>query len=314
MDIVITEKYDGATLLSYLKYTLRISSACITKLKKDVHGLEINGKHVTVRYILKQGDSLHINTLDSERDLNESILPVDIPLDIIYEDDNLLAVNKPPFMPTHPSHNHYDDTLANGVSYLFKSREIPFVFRPIGRLDRNTSGIVILAKNLPSAGHFTRERQNNTLCKSYIAILCGEIDGERGTIDAPIRRMQESIITRTVCDAADEGAADAKTEWELLYRGHNISVVRAYPKTGRTHQLRVHFSYIGHPILGDDLYGEKSEHIDRHALHAYSLSFPLPMSFEEKHLYADIPEDMARAFKEITNDNIFSYIKDTKDE
>lgn len=314
MDIVITEKYDGVTLLSYLKATLRISSACISKLKKDVHGIEVNGKHVTVRYVLKSGDSLHINTLDSEDDLNENILPIHIPLDIIYEDENVIALNKPPFMPTHPSHNHYDDTLANGVAYIFKNRNIPFVFRPIGRLDRNTSGIVILAKNLPSAGHFTRERQNNTLCKSYIAILCGEINGESGTIDAPIRRMQESIITRTVCDINDTGAADAKTEWKLLYRGQGISVVRAYPKTGRTHQLRVHFAHIGYPILGDDLYGEPSEYIDRHALHAYSLSFPLPMSENIKLLCADIPTDMARAFNKITNKNISLYIKESEDE
>ncbi len=313
MKIQIDEKYAGRKLLSYLKFTLKISSACITRLKNDPRGLEINGEHVTVRYILQNGDELFINIDGEDTEENTNITPVSIPLDIIYEDENILALNKPPFMPTHPSHNHHDDTLANGVAYMYAERNTPFVFRPIGRLDRNTSGIVILAKNMHSAGHFTRERQNNTLKKSYIAILDGEIQDDEGIIDVPLKRQADSIIIRTVCGADDEGAMSAQTQWKCLYRGHGISLVSVYPKTGRTHQIRVHFAHLGFPILGDDLYGKESEYINRHALHAYSLSFKLPFSDKIKEISASLPEDMARAFKIICTDDIEHYLTDRKE-
>ncbi len=313
MEIVIGSQYEGRTLLSYLKFTLKISSSCITKLKQDEHGLEVNGKHVTVRYILQVGDILHVNIDDSFEQANQNIEPVDIPLDVIYEDKDLLIINKPPYMPTHPSHNHHSDTLANAVAHLYKTRGLPFVFRPVGRLDRNTSGIVVLGKNMPAAAHFTKERQNDRVQKSYIAIVCGEMSENKGEITTPLKRQAESIIIRTVCDADDEGAMSAQTFWEKLYSGHGISLVRAYPKTGRTHQIRVHLASIGHPILGDDIYGEESEYIQRHALHAYTLQFSLPFSEQMKTVDASIPEDMKAAFFEITGEDISLYIKDRKE-
>lgn len=309
MEILIDGQYAGRTLLSYLKFTLKISSACITKLKQDEHGLEINGKHVTVRYILKSGDILHVNIDDSFERANQNIEPVDIPLDIIYEDKDLLIINKPPFMPTHPSHNHHSDTLANAVAYLYKTRELPFIFRPVGRLDKNTSGIVVLGKNMPAAAHFTKERQYNRVQKSYIAIVCGEMSEIRGEISTPLKRQAESVIVRTVCNTDDEGAMPSQTFWERLYAGHGISLVRAYPKTGRTHQIRVHLSSIGHPILGDDLYGEESQYIKRHALHAYSSSFTLPFTEQAKTVQASIPADMKNAFFTITGEDISRYIQ-----
>ncbi len=313
MEIVIGSQYAGRTLLSYLKFTLKISSAYITRLKQDEHGLEVNGDHVTVRYVLQAGDILHVSIDDSFERANQSIEPVDMPLEIIYEDSDLLIINKPPFMPTHPSHNHHSDTLANAVAYLYKTRGLPFIFRPVGRLDKNTSGIVVLGKNMPAAAHFTKERQNNRIQKSYIAIVCGEIAENNGEITTPLKRQAESIIIRTVCDANDEGAMSAHTVWEKLYSGHGISLVRAYPKTGRTHQIRVHLASVGHPILGDDIYGEESEYIQRHALHAYTLRFSLPFSEQIKTVDASIPEDMKSAFFEITGEDISHYLKDRKE-
>lgn len=313
MEILIDSQYAGRTLLSYLKFTLKISSSYITKLKQDEHGLEVNGKHVTVRYILKPGDMLHVNIDDNFDKANQSIEPVDIPLDIIYEDNDLLIINKPPFMPTHPSHNHHSDTLANAVAHLYKTRGLPFIFRPVGRLDRNTSGIVALGKNMPAAAHFTRERQNNNVQKSYIAIVCGEMSEVCGEINTPLKRQAESIIIRTVCDSDDDGAMSAQTFWETLYSGHGISLVRAYPKTGRTHQIRVHLASVGHPILGDDLYGKESQYIKRHALHAYTLSFTLPFSEQIKTIDASIPTDMKNAFFAITGKNISRYLQDREE-
>ncbi len=313
MEIVIDSQYAGRTLLSYLKFTLKISSAYITRLKQDVHGLEVNGKHVTVRYILQAGDSLHINIDDSFERANQNIEPIDIPLDIIYEDNDLLIINKPPFMPTHPSHNHHSDTLANAVAHLYKTRRLPFIFRPVGRLDKNTSGIVVLGKNMPAAAHFTKERQNNRVQKSYIAIVCGEMTGDKGEITTPLKRQAESIIIRTVCNAEDEGAMSAHTVWEKLYSGHGISLVRAYPKTGRTHQIRVHLASIGHSILGDDIYGDESEYIQRHALHAYTLRFSLPFSEQIKTVDASIPEDIKDAFFRITGENISTFLDNRKE-
>lgn len=308
MDITVPDNISGRTLLSYLKFTLKISSACITKLKRDEHGLEVNGSHVTVRYILQAGDLLHINIDDSFENANRNILPVKMPLDIIYEDNDIIIVNKPPFMPTHPSHNHHEDTLANAIAYLYTERNIPFIFRPVGRLDRNTSGIVVLGKNMPAASHFTREREKNNVRKSYIAILCGETKCDGGVINMPLKRQSDSVIIRTVCDAGDIGAMSAVTVWEKLYSGNGITLVRAYPETGRTHQIRVHFASIGNPILGDDLYGSSSEYIQRHALHAYSLSFPLPFSDRTVSVDAIVPEDMQNAFFSITGKSMSEYI------
>ncbi|MBE6547649.1 MAG: RluA family pseudouridine synthase [Ruminococcaceae bacterium] len=308
MDIRISEQYVGRTLLSYLKFTLKISSACITKLKQDPHGLEINGTHVTVRYVLKFNDMLHINIDDSSDADNTNISPMPIPIDIIYEDENIFVINKPPFMPTHPSHNHHDDTLANALAFIYRERGIPLVFRPVGRLDKNTSGITVIAKNMASAAHFTNERKNNNVRKSYIAILCGELKQTNGFIDSPMKRQQDSVIMRTVCNLDEPGAMAAKTDWELLYSGNGISLVRAYPETGRTHQIRVHFQSIGYPLLGDDLYGQPSEYISRHALHAYNIYFTLPFSHESKHVVADVPDDIRNAFFSITGNDISLYL------
>ena len=297
MTFTITKEQAGKTVLSFLRSRLKISSSALADLKRDPIGICANGAHVTVRYVLKEGDSLFVNEIDLPEDGNEAILPVSIPLNVLFENEDVLLIDKPPHMPTHPSHGHFDDTLANAVAYRYKEHGIPFVFRPIGRLDRNTSGISLVAKHSIAASFMYYARQKKLISKKYLAILCGHIesDGDFHTIETHMKRQEESIIVRCVSGSDEEGSFAAITKWRLLYSNDSISIVEAIPITGRTHQLRVHFAHIGHPILGDDVYGEESDIIDRHALHAALLSLPIPYDDDTKEFISDPPADMVAA-------------------
>ena len=271
MDIVIDKEQEGKTVLQYIKQNLTISAAHLKHLKFSDGGICVNGSHVTVRYMLRQGDVLSLATEDREEDCH--IEPRDLPLTIAYEDDECIVPSKPSNMPTHPSCDHYDDTVANALAYRYAKEGTPFVFRPVNRLDRNTSGLLLIAKSRISAGRLSREMANGRIKKSYIAILCGSLPSDEGVIETYMRRTAESIIVRENC-GKDEGGDYALTRYKTLLKKDGYSVVAASPITGRTHQLRVHFSGLSAPILGDDMYGEESELIDRHALHSTVLSFP----------------------------------------
>jgi 23S rRNA pseudouridine1911/1915/1917 synthase len=211
-------------------------------------------------------------------------------------------------MPTHPSHGHTDDTLANAVAYINKERNTPAKFRPIGRLDRNTSGLSLIARHSISSSFLYYARQKGLLHKKYIAILCGRIesDGHFHTVSTYMKREEDSVILRCVGESEEEGAYPAVTHWRLLFSCDEISIVEAIPETGRTHQLRVHFAHIGHPILGDDIYGTPSEHISRHALHAAFLSIPMPYTTEQISFTAPLPNDMIQATKAICGQDLES--------
>lgn len=299
MTFTINNDYQGKTVLVFLRSVLKISSNALAALKRDEKGIMVNDKHVTVRYVLQLGDILEINEKDSIDDTNEYLLPVEMPLDILFENDDIILIDKPPYMPTHPSHNHTNDTLANALAYRY--RNIPFVFRPIGRLDRNTSGISLIAKHSISASYLFFAKQKNMIRKKYIAILTGmlEIDNEFHTIETYMKRQAESIIIRCVGLEEDDGSFIAITKYKVLFSSDKISIVEAIPITGRTHQLRVHFAHIGHPILGDDIYGEPSEYIGRHALHASELSIPLPYNGTILNTHSNIPNDMKNAIESI---------------
>ncbi len=308
----------GRTVLSFLKSTLKISSAALAALKRDEFGITVNGKHVTVRYVLCEGDRLCINEKDSREHASPHIVPANIPLDIIFENDDIIVVNKPADMPTHPSHNHNDDTLANAIAYIYAERDEPLVFRPIGRLDRNTSGISLIAKHAISASFLSYARTHGMMQKRYVAILNGHIESDGGLqrIETHMKRMQDSVIVRCVSDSEDTESFLAVTHWRLLYSNDKISLVEAIPETGRTHQLRVHFAHIGHSILGDDLYGEASDLISRHALHAASLSMPIPYTDNITQFSSLPPSDMQNAFKDLSGldlNNILAQITKHKE-
>ncbi len=285
---VISSEYDGMMLREYLRNVLRLSRAELTELKKRDDGIILNGARVTVRAVLKEGDELILSRDDIVS--SEGVVPVELPLDILYEDDDVIALNKPPFMPTHPSHEHQSDTLANALAYYFESKGIPFIFRAVNRLDRDTSGVVLVAKNKNSAFVLARQIAEFNVIKKYIAIVEGEILSS-GKVEGSIRRIEDGKMRRGVFPDGQF----ALTEYEVLGVKNGLSALLVSPKTGRTHQIRVHMSYIGHPILGDTLYGDEngSKHIDRQALHAYSLTFSLPSNNEIITVTAPLPSDMA---------------------
>ncbi len=280
MTITISTAYDGRLLRSYLKFTLGISTAALSKLKNHPTGILVNGERVTVRYVLHAGDVLTLAEADTPDTASETVLPFDLPLEILYEDDHVIALNKPPFMPTHPSHGHLTDTLANALAYRYACAGEPFVFRPLGRLDRNTSGVVVAGKNRAASGALGRSLIDGKVTKRYLAILEGEMpsDGQTHTLETFVYRPDFQGIRREVCSEHTAGAELAVTQYRVLAVAHGRSLVLAQPKTGRTHQLRLHFSYLGYPILGDEIYGKASNLMDRHALHALSLSLPLPFA------------------------------------
>ena len=311
MKFIIDKQDAGIAVLSFLKSKLKISTSALASLKRVDMGICVNDKHVTVRYILSEGDLLTIKDKDTFDDVNESVEPHNLPLDVISENEDLFVINKPPFMPTHPSHNHTDDTLANALAYIYQERGEPLVFRPIGRLDRNTSGISLIAKSSISASFLHYARSHGLMQKKYIALLEGKLsdDADWHTTETYMKRTEGSVIVRCIGDADDPSSFNAITHWRVLYSNEKLSLVEAIPETGRTHQLRVHFSHLGHPILGDDIYGTESDIIARHALHAYSLSIPMPYGKEITTFSSMPPEDMQRAFQIITGEDIQKYIQ-----
>lgn len=242
-----------------------ISSNLIKRLKKLPDGILVNSNHQNVTYILKEYDILEINIDDFANDTNKHLEPKNIPIEIIYEDENITVVNKPSNMPTHESLNNRGNSLANAL--MFRYKEKPYVFRATNRLDKDTSGVVITANNRFYASLLSNKIKNGEVEKSYIAVVSGCLKGE-GTINAPIDRIGESIIKRVVRPDGEE----AITNYKVLASSEKASVVLVTPVTGRTHQIRVHMAHIGHPIIGDVLYGDKSEFIERQALHCLKMS------------------------------------------
>ena len=291
MEYIVENEYSGKSVREVIRQRLGISMATLKHLKFLDNGIMLNGTRVTVRAVVRAGDILSLATEDT--DIETKLTPCNLPLDIAYEDEFLVIPNKPADMPTHPSRDHYADTVANALAFRYGERGISFVFRPVNRLDRNTSGLVLIARDRLSANTLSSAMREHKIHKEYIAVLDGVLPCREGVIDTHIRRTAESIIVRECCDA-DGGGDRAITEYTVLLESNGCSVVCARPITGRTHQLRVHFAHMGCPIIGDDMYGTASPSIGRHALHSYKLSFPHPKSGESMTVSAALPTDMLK--------------------
>ncbi len=289
LEIRIDKELAGKTVKELLRSTVRLSGAMTRHLKFSEGGILVDGKHVTVRHILSEGEIVYLAVEDRED--QEKLIPIRLPLDIVYEDDDLVVPAKPSEMPTHPSHNHHEDTLANALAFRYAEAGVPFVFRPVNRLDRNTSGLLLIARNRIAAARLGQAMQRGEIRKSYLAILSGELPEAEGVIETYMRRTTESVIVRENCKEG-EGGAFAKTAYRVRAVKNGHTLVECEPLTGRTHQLRVHFAGLGCPILGDDLYGTPSPLILRHALHSFRLTFPRPSDGTRVTAEAALPADM----------------------
>lgn len=287
LNYTIPTEYDGHTLLSFLK-SKRYSSQIITHLKHTENGILLNQEWGRVRDILHIGDNLTIQLVEDESSAN--IVPRNLPLDIIYEDEDILVVNKSANTPIHPSQGNYDNTLANAVTYYYEQKGEPFTYRCINRLDRDTTGLLIIAKHMYSASLLSEMVANREIHREYLALATGEVPIE-GTIIAPIARVNGSTIERCVDEVNGEYAC---THYNRLLYNNGYSLVSLKLETGRTHQIRVHMKHIGHPLPGDFLYNPDYSVIERQALHSHRLCFCHPISGERLEFTADLPIDMKK--------------------
>ena len=271
-----------------LKNEFNMSNRLITKLKQ-YKSIFLNDTETFLDKLLSIGDVVKcdINFIES----SENIIPTKMDLKIIYEDEYLLVIDKPCNMAVHPSILHYENSLSNGVKYYFESIGLNKKIRPVNRLDRDTTGIVLFAKNEYIQECLIQQMANKSFYKEYIAILDGILDNPKGTINAPIARKDGSIIERCI----DENGAKAISHYEVIDTKNNLSLVKFILETGRTHQIRLHSKHIGHPIIGDTLYENESKLISRQALHCHKISFIHPITKNKLELISSIPEDMKKA-------------------
>jgi len=285
----IPEHYNQKTIDFFLRQS-GYSRRLIIDLKEKEDGILLNEERAFTNARLTTGDALTIHLPKEEP--SRHITPVSLPFPVLYEDEHIIAVNKPADMPIHPSINNHENTLANAAAFYFKERGIPFVFRCVNRLDRDTTGLVLLAKHQLSGCILSEAVKQRKLHREYIAICQGNIK-EPGTIDFPIGRLPGSAILRCV---DMEHGEHALTHYTPVASENQMTLLRIHLETGRTHQIRIHMGAIGHPLPGDYLYNPDYTWISRQPLHSASLTFHHPITGIKMHLTAPVPEDMRRIF------------------
>ena len=288
----------GETLGVFLRKQ-GVSRHILTTLKRTRKGILLNGEPVFTNRLLSVGDQITIFLRETEPPSPVEALP--LPFPVIYEDEDLLVVNKPSGMAIHPSQGHHDNTLANAAAWYFQQKGEAFVFRCLNRLDRDTTGLLILAKNALSASILSAMLQKRQIRRTYLAAVEGTLP-ESGVIDAPIGRVPGSLIERRV---DPEGGDAARTRYRrLLFRQlplpgggqQTCSLAAIRLETGRTHQIRVHMKSIGHPLAGDTLYHPETQLLSRQGLHSCALDFLHPITGKEMHFFSPLPRDMATLF------------------
>lgn len=282
IDFTIAEDYNGKLVKEFLREKAKVSARLIPKLKHDPDGIMLNGEHIRTVDFLKTGDVLSITVPADKEEKISAVAPLDYKLKVLYEDDDILIIDKPAGLPLHPSHNHQGDTVANAVAYHLESQGKSSVFRSVGRLDRGTSGIVICALN-----RFIASVLNGKIYKEYMAVCDGFYEGE-GVIDKPIYRPDPILTIRTVDDRGEK----AVTEWKAVSNHNGRTLLHIHLLTGRTHQIRVHFASLGTPLTGDTMYGTPRDDISRQALHCSYCKFTHPVTKKVIEIKSELPDDI----------------------
>ena len=283
----ITKGNFNKTINEIILKEFNFSNRLLTKLIKNKNIL-FNGKEVDTRTLVTTPGIIKID-LNYKED-NSNIVSTKMNLNIVYEDEWMLVVNKPAGCPIHPSRLHFEDSLSNGIKYYFDSINLNKKIRPVNRLDLNTSGLVVFAKCEYIQEQFSNQMSNNLLKKDYLCLVDGFFKEKSGSIDLPISRKQGSIIEREV----NQNGKKSVTHYTVLNEFDNYSLVHCILETGRTHQIRVHMQAIGHPILGDTLYGKKSDLISRQALHSSKTECIHPVTKNKLTFIAELPDDIQR--------------------
>ncbi len=283
-------EHDDAKLKHILLQDMSISMRLLYSLKKN-ELVKVNGKAVKNHDIVKKGDIVEVSLEEEKNDY------ISQPMDIkaVYEDEDLYVIEKPPYMVVHPTKGHQDNTLANGLIYFFEKNNIKSKIRFVNRLDRDTSGILIIAKNSYCHSILTKNDAMHSMKKTYLAVVEGQLRQEEGTINLPIGRSIDGI-KRIV----DKDGQRAVTHYRVLKSLSGASLVQISIETGRTHQIRVHFSHIGHPLLGDELYSGDMNMIKRQALHCSELEFFSPRKSEIIIVKSELPQDMRELIENLS--------------
>ena len=292
IDYIIDEDSAGLRVEQFLRRK-RYSGQNLSEIKRMPKSILVNGVHYYMRQELSKGDHLQVRICETKN--SEKIPPTNLPLNIIYEDEDLLVLNKPAGMPIHPSLNNYTNSIANALAYYFQSQGKPFIFRCCNRLDRDTSGLTIVSKHLVSGSIFSDMTKYREVHREYLAIARGSVTPSEGTIQAPLGRKEGTIIERTV---DWEHGEDAVTHYKVVKEANGHSLVSLRLETGRTHQIRIHMKYLGYPLIGDYLYNPDMEYMTRQALHSHHMEFTHPITGEHMSFTAPLPEDMARVMQE----------------
>lgn len=292
IDYIIDEDSAGLRVEQFLRRK-RYSGQNLSEIKRMPKSILVNGVHYYMRQKLSKGDHLQVRICETKN--SEKIPPTNLPLNIIYEDEDLLVLNKPAGMPIHPSLNNYTNSMANALAYYFQSQGKPFIFRCCNRLDRDTSGLTIVSKHLVSGSILSDMTKYREVHREYLAIARGSVTPSEGTIQAPLGRKEGTIIERTV---DWEHGEDAVTHYKVVKEANGHSLVSLRLETGRTHQIRIHMKYLGYPLIGDYLYNPDMEYMTRQALHSHHMEFTHPITGEHMSFTAPLPEDMARVMQE----------------
>ena len=288
----VPPEYDGIKTISFLRSRCGVSSRLVGKLKKVENGIMLDGQRIRTIDRLKAGSTLEINIPDE----GETPEPMNAPLDIIYEDGDILVINKSPFTAMHPTHNHQGDTLANAVAAYLLEKGQGGSFRAVGRLDKGTSGVVVCALNRLSAS-----KLNGKIKKEYLALVQGTLSGS-GVIEVPMYRP-DPMKTLRAC-SYEKGVETAVTNWTAVENFENASLIRLNLETGRTHQIRVHMAHTGHPLAGDSYYGSFMTQYRHQLLHCEKCSFIHPVTDEYVEFTAPLPDDFRSALSELRNGGI----------